>query len=93
MKSGEIVLRLDQVLMTDFFAESFITLTLPWRRKSMYGPFFIERPIYFGYFLRLLTIKRFEYFLGVRVFLPLAYKPVRERGCPPEARPSPPPIG
>jgi len=32
-------------------------------------------------------------FLGALVLRPLAYNPLRDLGCPPEARPSPPPIG
>src|SRR5690554_7201696 len=45
------------------------------------------------YYFFLPIIKLLEYFFGVLVLSPLANKPLRERGCPPEALPSPPPIG
>src|ERR1035437_3714052 len=94
-KSGEITDALAHVLITDFLLVSTIARTLRSSLKSIKGPFFNERLILspFNYFLRFSTIYLLEAFLSERVLNPFANKPLRERGCPPEERPSPPPIG
>src|SRR5690606_8227048 len=45
------------------------------------------------YFFLLDMMSRSEYLFGRRVFFPFAYTPVRDLGWPPDARPSPPPMG
>ena len=45
------------------------------------------------YFLALEMMCLLEAFVLLLVFRPLAGIPFLERGCPPEALPSPPPIG
>src|SRR5690606_36265561 len=40
-----------------------------------------------------LIMNLLEYFLGDLVLFPLARRLVRDLGCPPDERPSPPPIG
>ncbi|MNL63485.1 hypothetical protein D3C87_1876260 [compost metagenome] len=50
IKSGEIIERRDQVLMTDLRDELFIVSTLASRRKSIYGPFFNERAMFYLFF-------------------------------------------
>ena len=94
-KSGEITDALAQVLTTDFLLVSFIANTFLSNLKSIKGPFFNERiiiiPLYY-FFLRS-TIYLLEAFFFERVLYPFASKPFRERGCPPDERPSPPPIG
>src|SRR5210317_723221 len=93
-KSGEITDLLDQVLITDFFPESFISRTRFSSLKSIKGPFFSER-LMLSYFFDFLfsTMYLSEYFFLARVLKPLAGIPFLDLGCPPEARPSPPPIG
>ena len=61
-KSGEIIDLLDQVLITDFFPESFISRTRFSSLKSINGPFFIDLATIYSYF-RLLTIDVSEYFV------------------------------
>ena len=71
-----------------------------WARASVISPDFVGHTVAVhkftslrNYFLALSIIYLFESFLGARVLRPLAYNPLRERGCPPLWRPSPPPIG
>src|ERR1041385_4834170 len=96
--SGVIIDLRDQVLIACFLPPVFIATIFFSRCGSTKGPFFSERAIYFfllliNYFLRLSRIYLFEAFLSERVFNPFAFVPFLERGCPPDARPSPPPIG
>src|SRR5687767_6542687 len=88
--SGRIVQRRAQVLSTRFSPDRFMPSIFFTRLSTTYGPFLIERAIYF--FLRR-TIHLLVALLR-RVLYPFAGWPQGEHGWrPPEDLPSPPPIG
>src|ERR1035437_5376632 len=88
--SGTIIERRDQVRMGRFSPDLFRRSTFSNRLASTYGPFLSDRGM--SYFLRD-TMNRPDLPCGCLVFIPLAYWPHGERGCPPVDLPSPPPMG
>src|SRR5512137_3184402 len=103
-KSGMMVLRRDQVLMTDFLLPLFASSTFLRRCLSANGPFLMERAMSLGprRYVAWLRTPRFRgetMYLSVRrllrVFRPLVFWPQGETGCglPCPDLPSPPPCG
>src|SRR5680860_485415 len=94
---GNIVERLDHVLITRFSPDLFIASTRSSKRGSAKDPFFKDLLIYgppFDYLVRRFTMKRFDVFFFFRVFAPSAGFPQGVHGLRPiELRPSPPPCG
>src|SRR5689334_15288342 len=93
MKSGRIVERRLQVLMTRFPPPSRAIADLAMRCWSTNGPFLIDRDMGAPYFFRRETMKRHDGFFFERVFLPLVGLPHGVTGWRPFAFPSPPPCG
>ena len=91
-KSGVINEARDQVFITDLLFYSTLATIFFSRLWCTKGPFFNERPIVSYFFLRSIINLLLALVLE-RVLNPLAGIPLRLRGCPPDARPSPPPIG
>src|SRR5262245_24084620 len=83
--SGVIMERRDHVLMGDLDLVSLAFWIFSSRWNSTNGPFLIERPIYYLFFIgrpsRRTTMNRFEYLYLVRVLPPLAIKPHGEVNC------------